>query len=258
VGGFFSSNSQAGSVARRSCFLVKECVMSKRIHAWMLLPLCGLSLVASAAPEGEGKSKTFKVKATEQASATTIDFRQQYGLPFESLTAIGARIEQSRCSADPVGLAAAANELSAAEQVSGKKASLTADALRKEAIELAKLRDESQELKAVSMLAPMAGDELTKLALAAATRERDELAAAKEGAQPKGIHEALDVHNHSEVHVHVYMNGRLLGHIEPYGQGHYHVHAHGHVTLDARGPGGHRWHEHIHEDVDTYVFELND
>jgi hypothetical protein len=222
-----------------------------------LLPVLGLAALAWGAPE-EGKAKTFKVKSTEQNSATTIDFSREYGLPFESLIGLGARIEQARCSADPVGLASAANELAVAEQVSGKKASLTADALRKEAVELAKLRGDSQELKAVAMLAPLVGGELQKLAKAAATREADELAAAKEGAQSKGIFEVLDVHNHSEVWAFIYVNGRYFGRVAPYGHGHYHVHLHGEVVLDARGALGHSWHEHVHEDYDTYTFELED
>ena len=61
-------------------------------------------------------------------------------------------IEHCRTAADPVGLAAAAKELAVAEAVSGKKAAVTSATISKEAIDLAKLRNSSQELSAVAYL----------------------------------------------------------------------------------------------------------
>lgn len=225
-----------------------------------LLVIGGAVFIASAQdkPAAAGKSETFKIKSTEAPSAATIDFRKELGLPFDSLLTLGGRIERARIDADPVGLAAAAQELTVAEKVGGKKASLSAEELTKEASELAKMRDSSQELAAVAMLLPTQAMNLDKLTKAAKLREADEAAKRKDGETPKGIHHALVVHNHSDVHVNVYVNGRLVGHVEEHGNGHFHVHVDGHVTLEARGPFGHRWHKHVHQDYDTYTFELTE
>ena len=231
----------------------------KRSFVVVGLLLLGAGTLSAAEPEKakEGaKGTTIKIKATTAASATTIDFRKELGLPFESLAWLGGRIERCRIDADPVGLVACAQELQAAEKVAGKQGSLTAGALTAESTELAKMRNDSKELAAVALLAPAQAAELNKLAKAAAIQEEDAASAAKSGEEPKGIHSALEVHNHADVHVNVYVNGRYVGHVEAYGSRHFHLHVDGFVSLDARGPFGHRWHRDVHEDYDTYTFEL--
>lgn len=228
--------------------------------AWMIAIAClAMSAAAFAADEkkGEGK-KEIKSKSKDYVSAATIDYRGALKLSFDSLTTLGARIEQARDSGDPVGLAAAANELAAAEKASGKKGAITAEQLTKEAVEQAKLRDSSAELTAVAYLTGDAGKALPALATKAKKREADEAAAHKAGEETKGIYRELIVDNEAEVPVRIWVNGRFVGIIQAFGHAHFHVHVHGHVVLDARGPHGHSWHEHVDEDYNEYSWVLND
>ncbi len=166
----------------------------------------------------KGDAKTLDDKPQQHTSATTIDFGKTLGLPFESLVNLGSRIELARLASDPIALASAANELAVAEKVSGKKASLTADTLVKEAAELAKEREQSTELRAVGLLLkddPAAKD-LDKLADDAKKRETDEAAAFKAGERKRGISGNLTVQNTSPFTVNVYVNGRYYGWVNPY------------------------------------------
>ncbi|MGH9678055.1 MAG: hypothetical protein ACRD36_13205, partial [Candidatus Acidiferrum sp.] len=88
-------------------------------------------------------------KATIVKPAASVDFRKQLGLPYNSLRTLGTRIDAARREHDPVGLANAANELSVAEKVAGKQADLNAKQVVKEAAELAKIRRQESELRAV-------------------------------------------------------------------------------------------------------------
>src|SRR5262245_55850865 len=100
--------------------------------------------------EVKGKDKQVVTsKPTKRVRASSINFRKAYGLPLASLGTLGARIDAARRAPDPVALAHAAGELKVAEKVSGKKASLTSNALLAEAAELAKLRKEVAELRSV-------------------------------------------------------------------------------------------------------------
>ena len=148
--------------------------------------------------------------------ATTINFIKDLDLHFESLATLGSRIEEARRNADPVALATCANYLAAAETASGKKASLTAEALTKEAVELAKLRDESAELKAVATLVKDSSAELMPLAEKAAKREADELAAFKSGERPRGIIGYVTAVNNTGYRVYVWEDGHELGWVNPY------------------------------------------
>jgi hypothetical protein len=227
---------------------------------WMfVIALLATSAATFAADEekGEGK-KEIKSKSKDYLSASTIDYRAALNLSFESLTSLGARIEQARDAGDPVGLAAAANELAAAENASSKKGAITAEQLTKEAIELAKLRDNSAELTAVAFLAGDSGKSLPDLAKKAKKREAEEAAAFKAGEESKGIYNELVVENHAEVPVRIWVNGRFFGFVQAFGHAHFRVHEHHHVDLDARGPHGHSWHEHVDGDYGTYFWNLYD
>src|SRR5262245_48681024 len=78
-------------------------------------------------------------KAQKRTLAASIQFNKELGLPYKSLTTLGSRIDTARRGHDPVSLAHAASELSVAEKVSGKQASVTSSTLLKESAELAKL-----------------------------------------------------------------------------------------------------------------------
>src|SRR5262249_35713547 len=104
--------------------------------------------------EDESKAKekdqqVVKSKAAKYTPATAVNFKKAYGLPFDSLGTLGARVQAARRKPDPVALAHMAGELAVAEKVSGKKASLTSKALLAESAELARLRRQVAELKAV-------------------------------------------------------------------------------------------------------------
>lgn len=193
--------------------------MNTRSYQWtaQLLFAAGLlactTCLAGAADEKAGVSESTGVQIKP---ANTIDFVAAYALPFNSLTSLGARIEQSRAVADPIGLATAANELAVAESVSGKQASLTAAELRKEAVALGMLRKDVQELTALAMLAEDSAPQLKKAAQAAQEAREDLAAAQKSGEEPKGNPYYMQVHNHCSYPVQVYCNGYAGGCVQPY------------------------------------------
>jgi hypothetical protein len=150
----------------------------------------------------DGKTKTVKPVAT-------VNFNEVFGLSFESLADLGQRIDRSRRLRDPVGLMAASMELSAMEKVSSKFAEIKSADLQKEAISLAKLRRDSNELKAVGALTKdeKASYELVALADTAEKEEKKAEAAAKSGERSKAIG-TLFVVNEKEFNVIVEVNGR--------------------------------------------------
>ena len=88
-------------------------------------------------------------KPVKKPAAAAVNFKKELGLPFDTLGTLGGRIDQARRKYDPVALAHTASELHVAEKVSGKKASVTSSQLIKESSELAKLRSQEAELRAV-------------------------------------------------------------------------------------------------------------
>jgi hypothetical protein len=92
-------------------------------------------------------------KATKRTPASSVNFRKDLNLPFDSLGTLGSRIEAARRKPDPVALAHTASELHVAEKVSGKTTSVTSKQLLKEAGELAAMRRQAAELKAQLQIA---------------------------------------------------------------------------------------------------------
>lgn len=183
-----------------------------------IIALLNFVLVVAGQEKPAAKDIEIKTTGVERVVATTVDFQKSLNITFASLTSLGARIEQSRLAADPVGLATAAKELEVAEKVSGKKAAITAVELQKQAIELATIRDSSLELSAVALLvADASAAELQKLATAAKKNEADRLAALNSGEEPKGDFHWMHVHNHHAHPVQVYHNGYHAGHVPAYG-----------------------------------------
>jgi len=184
-----------------------------------------VSTVVADEPKAN-KGEAVKMSKLEKApTATTVDFAGSLKLPFTSLSSLGARIEQNRLEADPVGLASAAHELGVAEKVSGKKASLTADALKEEVVGLAKLRNQSKELEAVSLLLDdeHARADLQKLAQAAKKRESEEAAALREGEKGRGLQGTLTIVNLHDIGMRVYVNGVYRGVTPAFQKGYYYV-----------------------------------
>jgi hypothetical protein len=172
--------------------------------------------------KGEGKEKDSQVetsKAVKRVPATTINFKNAYGLPFDSLATLGSRIDAARRKLDPVALAHAARELNVAEKLSGTTASLKSTALLAEAKELAAMRRQVAELKAVyAVHQQIASAEIkeeehvnywkTKIELAEkTTREEREALAAKKA--PVDVPPMVLVNNNSSEPVQVAINGNF-------------------------------------------------
>lgn len=217
--------------------------------------LCGSACAADASASDEtAKPTTIKTKVEERPSASSIDFAGALELPFNSLTTLGARIEQARRDADPVGLMNAARELAVAEQLSGKKASLSATELRKEAVELARLRGNSAELEAVSL---MVHDEKTQKALKQAVqqakkREAEQAAALEAGERSRLLVGDLVVENHTHHWAIIYVDGHRAGRVAPHGHEHFHVHSHRDQTVLEAHVCGHGHARHNHRHVHTH------
>jgi hypothetical protein len=183
------------------------------LAAACLVALAGFTALAE---EPAGKTIDMKLgKAVAPAAAT--DFATALGLNLESLKTLGARIDHARAEADPVCLAGLARELAAAEEVAGKKATLTGAELTKQAQEMAKYRNRPEELRTVAkILGGDGSEELTaqaeKTARAIERRGKD-----KESAKAKGITDTLHVDNHTPYYVRVSVNYVYRGTVAPYG-----------------------------------------
>jgi hypothetical protein len=223
---------------------MQRSVLSLAALLLALAPFTSAEEPKAASKEEAGKLST---PSKEYKSAAAIDFSSELELAFPGLTTLGGRIEMARRLGDPVGLSLAAKELAVAEKVSDKKASLTAEALAKEAAGLALARDKSRELAAVALLSANAetAKTLTMAARLAAKGEADDTAKIKLGEKGRGIEGRLVVHNHFRHGVRVYVNGNFVGHVHGGGHAHFHVHTHGRETrLRAEG-SGREWRQHV-------------
>jgi hypothetical protein len=205
-----------------------------------------------------GKSSVIKSKVEPAHRAAAIDFAAVLGLDFDSLSGLGARIDQGRKAADPVGLLNAAQELAAAEKVSGKKAALTAQKLREEAVKLAKLRGHSKELKALSLLVKdgSTAKDLDTLAASAAKREAAEAKALAAGEKARGT-TFLKVENYTPITATIYVNGTPVGYVG--GNAYYSFYLgkkYDTVVLEASGVGGHWGPRVIAGYFDNYTWTL--
>lgn len=186
---------------------------------------------------GKKGGRSFEAKGEKRTPATTIDFQNSLGLSFDSLRGLGARIEQARTAADPVGLAAAARELAVAEKTSGKSASVKSADLLKEATEMARQRNNPDELKAVALLA---GDKEDRKALNdQAAKAQKELLARKNGEKKRGITGTLSVINQTRWYIRIYVNYQYVGTVRPFATGSVFVgnSAFGTTVLYASAPG---------------------
>lgn len=209
------------------------------------LLLCSLPLALVAAdkeakePAQEvGKEEVIRCKLTTDGkrccgAACTVNFSKELGLPLDYLSSIGHRISQARRTPDPVELAMAAQSLQVAEKVSGKNASITSEAVLKDAVDLAKMRAISSELAAVALVVTddAARSELSKLAAAAKESEADKAAALKAGEETKELFGYLTVDNHTDECLRIFVSGRYKGTVHAGQRAYYHVHDHSDPTV---------------------------
>jgi hypothetical protein len=160
-------------------------------------------------------------KPTPRPAASTVNFRKELNLPFDSLSTLGARIEAARRKPDPVALAHAANELAVAEKVSGKTASITSKQVGQEAAELAAMRKQEKELEAVLQVSQqMAMDEhnikLTQDALASSRAQiKADKEAVAQNQEPTWTPRQIVVNNYTTQYLDVYVNGHYKVQVQP-------------------------------------------
>jgi hypothetical protein len=185
-----------------------------------LLLIAGLTLVVvpSKAQQKTGPDDDQQIvnaTANKVSPAKNIQFNKELALPFDSLRTLGARIDAARRSHDPVSLAHAASELSVAEKVSGKKAELTSVQLIKQAAELAKLRGEVAELKAVHQIAEQTAADNELVAEMRSTLRESEIATKKETVFLRSNMPLPDssrtvvVHNNTPQNFDIWVNGYM-------------------------------------------------
>jgi hypothetical protein len=184
----------------------------------MFLVPAAFSEEPKASPGAKGNAKAISAKGEDRTPAMTINFAKSLGLPFESLTTLGSRIELAMKASDPVCLASLAKELAVGEQVSGKAASLTSAELSRDAVRLAEARSISVELKAVAQYVrdEETAARLARLAIAAEKREDAARRAFEAGERTRGITQNLMVHNNTGSQIFIYHDGVQLGWVNPY------------------------------------------
>lgn len=191
----------------------------------LALGVLGLMLSARSNPAEEPKpgqppvdeQKDIKSKPTKITTAASIKFRNDLNLPFNSLNTLGTRIDSARRTGDPVTLANAASELAVAEKVSGKTAKLTSKQLIAEAAELAKLRRQESELKAVLHISDQVSMEEQKVAelKKLITLAGDEKRMINKGEEPTDAPRKIVVNNYTTNYIDVQINGYLRGQVLP-------------------------------------------
>ena len=216
-----------------------------RIQYSLLVALLASVLAIQVAPAEETKedddsavlrSSISKDGAKSCLGACRINFRGELNVPLNYLNSIGQRIHDARRSPDPVDLALAAQGLAVAEQIAGKKASITSAQIMAEAVQVAKLRGLSTELIALSHIVSdkAVNKELAAMANAAQAREEDARAATASGDTSKEIVGTLKVINHTHECLRIMVDGRFIGTVHEGRTRNFHVHAHRrHNHLDA-------------------------
>jgi hypothetical protein len=152
-------------------------------------------------------------KAVPKPAAACVNFQKELGLSYPSLLTLGARIDAARRAPDPVALAQAASELDVAERVSGKKATITSPEVLAEAAELASLRKQEAELKAVLQVSKqvmLADERVASLKQEIATtraQTRADQRALQANQEPSTPPRQVVVNNYTTQFVYVYVNG---------------------------------------------------
>jgi hypothetical protein len=196
---------------------------------WACVALLGVLGIASAALRDDAKKddpaaddkQVVSSKATHKPAASSVNFRKDLGLPLASLTTLGGRIDAARRAPDPVALAHAASELSVAEKVSGKQASLTSTALISESAELAKLRRKAAEMQAVSRVAEQIATEsetiksLRAIITSAEQEAKADALAVQQNQEPTWAPRKVIVNNYTTQYLTIYVNGIYKTEIGP-------------------------------------------
>jgi hypothetical protein len=182
--------------------------------------MVGLASLSLADEPKKGNGKELMDKGKQTPTALTVDFSGQLGLGYEYLRTFGARIDLARTVVDPVDLAAAAQELAAAEKVSGKQASIKAADLTKETVEAAERRNMPEELKGVAALIT---DEQTRKDLETRAASAEKARSARQGEKKRGIQGTLSVYNNTDRTVTIWVNDQYMGYVDANSETSYYI-----------------------------------
>jgi hypothetical protein len=175
----------------------------------------GLRTYADEKSTKEEKRKVIKLEKANRTLASKIDFEGTFALNVPGVGALGTRIEAARTLPNPIALILLAGELRALEEVSGKKASLTAAELMKEAKEAVVYRNQPDELRVAAKL--LGKETATKLLAQAEKAQKVLEARAKAPASTsKGITGSLIVVNKTRWYIKIYVNDTYKGVADPY------------------------------------------
>ena len=216
-------------------------------------------LVLSAATQvGFAAGKNIDTTVTPHTMAAKVDFAKELGVDNRSVTSLGSQIDSARMDADPIALATLANELAALEKATGKTADIKSDDLMTEAVDLAKQRHHSTELKTVAALLPGHADELNKAADEAAKMEAD--AKTNKGNNARGVAGTLHIDSRSTEPMDVYIDGIYVGRIPSGGDGYFAVgQPYGTTTMFVRGVwDGGTWSGAVSDVVGDWTWTLHD
>ncbi len=204
--------------------------------AMLAIPMCVLADETEGKPTDEAviRSKVSEDAVESCLGACRVNFRKELGINLEYLDSIGQQIHAARKAPDPVGLALAAQNLAVAEKVAKKEASVTSEAVMAEAVKLAQLRGDSQELTALAMIVPDEAmqKKLAKQAEIASSQEEEERAKVAAGEVSRELFGTLQVINHSPHCLRIYMDGRYMGTVHAGHTSRFHAH-------------NHNWHNHF-------------
>jgi hypothetical protein len=220
-------------------------------HIMFALMVAGTACFAlSPGMAGDEKSPK-KLESKKEAAEAIPDFAKAFSTGLESNGTLASRLKQARFDGQPLTLALIAKEIQVNETVSGKKASITAEAVQKEAVELAKLRLKAAELKAIALFTQDKDlkKELSALAKKASEDESERIALFKssKGEMDTRGPKHLRVNNNTEVRVHIRANGHHLGWVEPFSVYTFNtpfLHSHHVVNLRAHDQYGDVWRSH--------------
>jgi uncharacterized protein (TIGR03000 family) len=171
--------------------------------------------------EGQDDQEVVTSKAVHRPTAASVDFRKDLNLSFATLRTLGPRIDAARRAHDPVALANLASELSVAESVAGKKASVTSDQLIKDAQKLAKMRNQLSELNAILKIQNQitARDEDIAITQQSIAEAKAAAASAQESVaynqEPTWTPRKVLVNNYSSDYMDLWVNGHYKGQVQP-------------------------------------------
>jgi hypothetical protein len=200
--------------------------MIARIRVTVLSGLAVFMLTAIAQSDDPAQNEAndkqaVDSKATRKTAAKSVNFRKELNLPFQTLDNLGPRIDTARRASDPVALAHTASELAVAEKVSGKQATVTSGTLIQESAQLAKLRNQAAELKAVAQVASQVASEQAlvtslhnQIADAEASARLDK-AAIDKNQEPGWTPRKIVINNHTLQYLTVFINGFYRTEISP-------------------------------------------